>query len=108
MVLGELPKMSERLTSIGFSPVVFDSKVKRSSLVTSPTSYIGERSLSAILPNKAASSFPMTRPIRSCDSLPIISLADRVGSPIGNLSKSILPPVSSTNSERQLRCPPAP
>ena len=35
-------------------------------------------------------------------------LADNVGSPTGSLSKSIFPPVSSTSSDRQLRCPPAP
>jgi hypothetical protein len=38
----------------------------------------------------------------------MISLAESVGSPTGNLSKSINPPVSSTNSDKQFKCPPAP
>ena len=33
---------------------------------------------------------------------------DNVGSPTGKLSKLILPPVSSTNSDKQFKCPPAP
>ena len=47
-------------------------------------------------------------PIRSCDSFPIISLDERVGSPIGNLPISIFPPVASTSSLSAFRWPPAP
>ena len=40
--------------------------------------------------------------------LPTISFALSVGSPIGSLSMSIRPPVASTSSLRQFKCPPAP
>ena len=108
MVFGELPNMSSMAKSIGLLPVFCPSKVKRLLAVTSPTWYIGERSLSAIRCKVSISFWPITKPILSCDSLPMISLADRVGSPTGNLSKSISPPVSSTNSDRQFKWPPAP
>ena len=48
MVLGELPNISSKAKSMGVSPLVLDSKVNRWFPVTSPTVYIGERSLSAI------------------------------------------------------------
>src|SRR5690606_10910553 len=108
MVLGDEPNISSKAKSIGFSPVVEDSKVKQLLLFTSSTLYIGERSRSATRCNVSRSFLPITNPIRSCDSLPIISLADNVGSPTGNLSKSIKPPVFSTNSDKQFKCPPAP
>ena len=108
IVLGELPNISSKAKFIGESPVFEDWKENRSSPVTSPTSYMGARSLSAIFLSVSMSFFPITKPIRSCDSLPIISLAESVGSPIGKAFKSILPPVSSTNSDKQFRCPPAP
>ena len=107
MVFGELPNISSKAKSIGFSPFLF-SKQKRWSPVTFPTSYIGERSRSATFFSFWIFSSPIIKPIRSWLSLPIISLEDRVGSPMGSLSKSILPPVSSTNSLKQFRCPPAP
>ena len=108
MVLGELPNMSSKAKSIGLSPLVLDSNVKRSFPVTSPTVYIGERSRSAMLFNVSICFSAITNPIRSWDSLPIISFADRVGSPTGKASKSMCPPVSSTNSLKQFKCPPAP
>ena len=48
MVFGELPNISSRAKSIGVSPLDLDVKVNLLSPVTSPTLYIGERSLSAI------------------------------------------------------------
>jgi len=39
---------------------------------------------------------------------PLISFAESVGSPMGRRSKSIFPPVSSTSSLKQFKCPPAP
>ena len=108
MVFGELPNISERSRSIGFLPLLEPSKVKRLESVTSPTSYIGERSLSATRLSVSMSFSPITNPIRSWDSLPIISFEESVGSPTGSLSKSIFPPVSSTNSLKQFKCPPAP
>ena len=107
-VLGELPKRALRSKSIGRVPFFSEAILKCLSSVTTPTSYIGARSRSAIVFSWAIAFSGNTKPIRSCDSLPIISLSDKVGSPTGSLSKSILPPVSSISSERQFRCPPAP
>ena len=70
--------------------------------------YNGALSLSAIFFNFLVSLGDIINPILSCDSLPIISLADSVGSPNGRESISIVPPVFSTNSDRQFKCPPAP
>ena len=76
--------------------------------MTSPTVYIGARSRSATRFKVSISSSAITSPIRSCDSLPIISFADSVGSPTGSASRSIKPPVSSTSSDKQFKWPPAP
>ena len=48
MVLGELPNISSSAISIGVSPLVLEENVNLLLPVTSPTVYIGERSLSAI------------------------------------------------------------
>ena len=103
MVFGELPNMSSNARSIGVSPLFLDSKVNLLFPVTSPTVYIGERSLFAIFCKVSECFSAITNPILSCDSFPMISLADNVGSPTGNLSKFILPPVSSTNSDKQFK-----
>ena len=108
MVFGELPNISESSKFIGVSPVVPEVNLKVWSPVTSPTLYMGERSRAEIRSKRSKSFSPMTKPIRSWDSLPINSFLERVGSPTGNLSVSMVPPVSSTNSDRQFKCPPAP
>ena len=108
MVFGELPNISPSARSIGFSPEVLLSKVNCRSSVTFPTEYSGVLSRSAIFLMVMRSFSPMTNPILSWDSFPIISFADKVGSPTGSASRSIFPPVSSTNSLRQFKCPPAP
>ena len=65
MVFGELPNMSSMAKSMGLWPLVLDSKVKRSSPVTSPTVYIGERSRSAMRCKVSICFSPITNPIRS-------------------------------------------
>ena len=105
--LGGLPNIYSSLISIGFTPSAC-SKTNFMSLVVSPTTYIGARSRSAIRFTRATSSSFINKPMRSWLSFPTISFAERVGSPIGNLLISMCPPVASTNSDKQLRCPPAP
>ena len=65
IVFGELPNISSKAKSIGLSPLVLDSKVKRLSFVTSPTVYIGERSRSEILFKVSMCFSAITNPIRS-------------------------------------------
>ena len=107
MVFGELPNMSAMPRSMGFSPLA-RSNTNWSSPVVSPTTYSGARSRWAIRSINGISSGFTTIPMRSWLSLPTISLADRVLSPMGSESRSMCPPVASTSSERAFRWPPAP
>ena len=107
MVRGGLPNIYSNLISIGLTPSAC-SKTNFISLVVSPTTYIGARSRSAIRLTRSTSFSSISKPIRSWLSLPMISFADKVGSPIGNWLISICPPVASTNSDRQFKWPPAP
>ena len=84
MVLGELPNKSLRARSIGRVPLRLDSKTKRLSPVTSPTTYMGARSRSAICRKRSSLSGGTISPMRSCDSLPMISFMESVGSPMGS------------------------
>ena len=107
MVRGGFPNIYSSLMSMGFTPSAC-SKTNFISSVVSPTTYIGERSRSAIRRTRSTSFSSIRIPIRSWLSFPMISLAESVGSPIGSLLMSMWPPVASTNSERQFKCPPAP
>jgi len=107
-VRGGFPKKSASCRSMGLLPPDGLRKVNWWSPVTSPMTYMGARSRRATEVSWSTSLLLITRPIRSCDSLPMISLAERVGSPTGSLLMSMVPPVDSTSSERQLRWPPAP
>ena len=108
MVCGELPKKwpKSRSTQLRFD--FSECMVNLLSSVTRPTMYTGALSLSHILINSSIFSFFIINPILSWDSFPIISLFESVGSPIGKLSNSINPPVSSTSSVKQFKWPPAP
>ncbi len=108
IVLGDFPNMCSSFQSIGFLSLSLSINRKFPSSVTSPTMYMGALSLSEIFLRRCVSFSFITNPILSWDSFPAISLSERVGSPTGSLRISISPPDSSTNSDRQLRCPPAP
>ena len=63
---------------------------------------VGDSTLSATLRTYSMASSLMSKPIRSCDSLAIISFAESVLSPTGRFAMLMRPPHSSTSSERQL------
>ena len=89
IVLGELPKKCFSSNFTQLFPDFFEYISNILSSVTSPTTYMGAFSLLHILENLSKSDLLIISPILSWDSFPIISLFDKVGSPIGSLSSSI-------------------
>jgi hypothetical protein len=77
---GRTAKHVGNLKIHGFIPLVSDSKVNLWLLVISPTVYIGVRSLKAMVFKVAKSFSPITKPIHSFYSFPMISLAESIGS----------------------------